>query len=516
MYVLFGDTDFTARLAPALMGARDDPAVLAAARRCSAASPRSPPRRCSPSARATCTSAASPARTSTSRRSRSRCSIVDLALPRQPAQVPPGADRRAARAQLRDQGDDVHHGLRDGLVLHRRAACIPTWRPAGLGRRCTGRRAGRAGAGRSPRSPALFTILFTTFLTHPDGLWTASTRASSTGSASTTSPAAASLAFYSVGAGHDRVAGAAARRRSARSRSGERKPLFTRVPDLGLRRSRSPSTRGRARSSRGWSCTRCCRCVLLAGVGIQAIWEARGGLARIAGIAAAARRAVYVGVSSWWVNVDRGADPREFLVSTQSSTEVKEVADQVLALAASRGPGKPPLTVTVDAAEGATFPYAWYFRHSRPATSTTSSRTRAADDATCWSLTDAARPAWPNALSDYDCRQFDFRVWWVRDYGISRPPTDSPGPMRPALCATSPSARRGTPTGGMKEWLCVKKGADEPRPSCPARVHALAELVPLRRAGVAVGRLLDRARRPRSGCRSGRSARAPRSRSVVL
>ena len=34
-----------------------------------------------------------------------------------------------------------------------------------------------------------------------------------------------------------------------------------------------------------------------------------------------------------------------------------------LALADSRGPGKPPLTVTVDSAEGATFPYAWYFRH---------------------------------------------------------------------------------------------------------------------------------------------------------
>ena len=29
----------------------------------------------------------------------------------------------------------------------------------------------------------------------------------------------------------------------------------------------------------------------------------------------------------------------------------------------SRGPGAPPLTVTVDSAEGATFPYAWYFRH---------------------------------------------------------------------------------------------------------------------------------------------------------
>ena len=35
----------------------------------------------------------------------------------------------------------------------------------------------------------------------------------------------------------------------------------------------------------------------------------------------------------------------------------------MLALADSRGPGAPPLSVTVDSAEGATFPYAWYFRH---------------------------------------------------------------------------------------------------------------------------------------------------------
>ena len=105
--------------------------------------------------------------------------------------------------------------------------------------------------------------------------------------------------------------------------------------------------------------------VILAGAGLQGIWEARG-YWRVAGFAAATLALIYVAFSSWWVNVDRGADPREFLVSTQSSTQVKEVADQVLALAASRGPSAPPLPVTVDAAEGATFPYAWYFRHLAP------------------------------------------------------------------------------------------------------------------------------------------------------
>ena len=157
---------------------------------------------------------------------------------------------------------------------------------------------------------------------------------------------------------------------------------------------------------------------------MQAIWEARAarGGSRASPLAALAARSTSAS-RSWWVNVNHGADPREFLVSTQSSTEVKEVADQVLALAASRGPGKPPLTVTVDAAEGATFPYAWYFRHlaagyidySQPPTAPPTS-----------DVLDAHRrqqDAPGHALDGYDGRQFEFRVWWVRDYGISRPPT---------------------------------------------------------------------------------------------
>ena len=50
--------------------------------------------------------------------------------------------------------------------------------------------------------------------------------------------------------------------------------------------------------------------VLLAGVGVQAIWQARGAL-RCGRARGRGGRAVYVGLASWWVNVDRGADPRE-------------------------------------------------------------------------------------------------------------------------------------------------------------------------------------------------------------
>src|SRR4051794_1438407 len=199
--------------------------------------------------------------------------------------------------------------------------------------------------------------------------------------------------------------------------------------------------------------------VLLAGAGIQAILQARGAW-RVAGFAVATLGLVYVGVSSWWGNVGRGANPREFLVSTQSSTEVRDVANQVLALAASRGPGKPPLTVTVDAAEGATFPYAWYFRHLSAGYIDYQQANSAPPTSDVLTLTDASKTRLANALGDYDCRPFKFRVWWVRDYGIRKAADHkSPGPMRPgALWRYITQRKTWTPTGGMNESLCIKKG----------------------------------------------------------
>jgi uncharacterized protein (TIGR03663 family) len=189
--------------------------------------------------------------------------------------------------------------------------------------------------------------------------------------------------------------------------------------------------------------------VLLAGAGLQGIWEARGAW-RIVGLALASVWLLYAGVSSWWVNAVRSADPREFLVSTQSSTQVKDVADQVLALADSRGPGAPPLSVTVDSAEGATFPYAWYFRHLQTGYIDLRAESAAPPTSDVIVLTENSHARLQQALSGYDCRQFDFRVWWVREYG---------GAIKPANVFNYITKREvWNPTGGMKQWLCVKQG----------------------------------------------------------
>ena len=190
--------------------------------------------------------------------------------------------------------------------------------------------------------------------------------------------------------------------------------------------------------------------VLLAGAGLQGIWEARGAW-RVAGFAAATLALIYVAFSSWWVNVDRGADPREFLVSTQSSSQVKEVADQVLALAASRGPGEPPLPVTVDSAEGATFPYAWYFRHLAPGYIDLQQPNAAPPDAEALVLTETA--AQPPAQRAQRLRLPPVRLPRLVGARVRR----RSGPANAFRYITRREVWN--PTGGMKEWLCTRKAA---------------------------------------------------------
>jgi predicted membrane-bound mannosyltransferase len=188
--------------------------------------------------------------------------------------------------------------------------------------------------------------------------------------------------------------------------------------------------------------------VLLSGVGLQAIWQARGAL-RYAGLAAAAAALLYVGVASWWVNVTRPADPREMLVSTQSAQDVKKVADQVQALADSRGPGAPPLTVTIDSSQGATFPYAWYFRHLSVGYIDLAQQNAAPPTSDVIVMTDEAKARLQTALQGYDGRQFQFRIWWVRDYSAKN---------LLHLPKYILERKVWNPTGGMTEWLYVKKG----------------------------------------------------------
>ena len=184
--------------------------------------------------------------------------------------------------------------------------------------------------------------------------------------------------------------------------------------------------------------------ILLAGLGAQALWEARRSAVGRAGLALAALGAVYVLAASWYANVEHRADPREFLVSTQTSEEVPSVADEVLAMARRN----PRLKITVDAADGATFPWAWYFRDEAVAYQDLS-KVSEPPDADVLLLTEPDRDRLQGGLPGFEQRRISFRVWWVRDYSAM-----SPAKWARWLVKRDPW----NPTGGMPEYLLVRRG----------------------------------------------------------
>jgi uncharacterized protein (TIGR03663 family) len=188
--------------------------------------------------------------------------------------------------------------------------------------------------------------------------------------------------------------------------------------------------------------------ILLAGVGLQAIWESRRRLIGKLGLAVAVLALSYTAYASLNANALHRADPREFLVSTQSSEEVARTAHEVLDLAGRRG-GR--LKVTIDSAEGATFPWAWYFRHLDVGYIDLSTAGTPPVESDVIVLTQASQARLQQGLIGYDGREIPFRVWWVRDYGKAL----DPGAWWRWFSEREPW----NPTGGMPEWVYVRRAA---------------------------------------------------------
>jgi uncharacterized protein (TIGR03663 family) len=186
--------------------------------------------------------------------------------------------------------------------------------------------------------------------------------------------------------------------------------------------------------------------LLLAGVGVQAIWDARRHWYGRLAIPFAAVAFAYAGYASFLVNAAHRADPRELLVSTQSSEEVANVADRVVAQADAAG-GR--FSITIDAAEGATFPWAWYFRDLKAGYIDLGGTTAPPPESDVLILTQGAHDRLDPQLSkDYTSREFPFRVWWVRDYGAL-----SVGAWWRWVTKREPWDA----TGGMPEWIYERR-----------------------------------------------------------
>jgi uncharacterized protein (TIGR03663 family) len=190
--------------------------------------------------------------------------------------------------------------------------------------------------------------------------------------------------------------------------------------------------------------------LLLAGLGVQAIWEARHRLAGRLGLAALVLAVALTGYTSWRANVEHSADPVEFLVTTQSAEEVRDVRDRVHAIADRAEREGRDVSILVDAAEGVTYPWAWYFR-DLPAGYLDLSRSQELPaDTDVAILTEGNRARLLPTLAGYDGSRFPFRVWWIRDY-----PRMSAGGWWRWFAEREPW----NPTGGMREWLYVRQGA---------------------------------------------------------
>jgi uncharacterized protein (TIGR03663 family) len=184
--------------------------------------------------------------------------------------------------------------------------------------------------------------------------------------------------------------------------------------------------------------------LLLAGIGVQAIWNGRRRWYGWVGAALVVAGFAYSAYASYLVNAVHRADPRELLVSTQSSEEVKRVADEVVA----RAERDPDTSITVDASEGATFPWAWYFRDLPAGYVELGTGTAPPPDSDVLILTTAAHDRLASQLQGHEAREFPFRVWWVRDYDAM-----SPGAWWDWFTKREPWS----PTGGMNEWLYQRR-----------------------------------------------------------
>ena len=107
----------------------------------------------------------------------------------------------------------------------------------------------------------------------------------------------------------------------------------------------------------------------------------------------------------------------------------------------------PKLSVTVDSADGATFPYAWYFR-DLDVGYLDMTTVNQPPDSDVLVMTEGGRARLLPALGAYTGRKFPFRVWWVRDYSKM-----SIGNWWRWFTRRKPW----NPTGGLAEYLYTRR-----------------------------------------------------------
>jgi len=198
-------------------------------------------------------------------------------------------------------------------------------------------------------------------------------------------------------------------------------------------------------------------CILLAGIGVQALWDQRASRGARAVLAIAAASIFYTVLSAAGLSFLRPADARELLVYTQTAPDVLGVRDDILALdRQDQNSGGTGLSVEIDRSQGENDPWLWYLRDLQR----TDPRMADADyrpTAPVLIVSDATRERLLPYLDRYTGRQFRIWVWWIPgstqpDWFIPRYLNGSVADWLRWLAFREPWS----PLGGQDQWLYVR------------------------------------------------------------
>ena len=193
--------------------------------------------------------------------------------------------------------------------------------------------------------------------------------------------------------------------------------------------------------------------VILAGLGLEAVWRSRRTWLRGAGLVLAALGLVYLTASSVRLVLDP-ADPRELLAYNQTSPEVLPVAQRVLELGeAARAQGK-TLRIQVDDTGGGRGPWLWYLRDLHPQLISMGG-TFATLDADVVIVTGYNHDAVGGRLTGYDGESFQWRRWWI-PAGSGADPDYLAG-IRPEWLRWMVDRTTFSPTHSDPAWIYVRR-----------------------------------------------------------
>jgi uncharacterized protein (TIGR03663 family) len=155
--------------------------------------------------------------------------------------------------------------------------------------------------------------------------------------------------------------------------------------------------------------------ILLAGAGVQVLWERRGRNLAWTTLAVVALALVATTAAAVGAAFDRPADGRELLVSVQTSTDVLATRATIEGLLAQG-----PRTIEIDGFGGTTWPWAWYLRDEAPSYPDMSDPAfRPSADIVL--VDDLNHEAVAARLDGWEGHRYRFRVWWLPDYGDLTP-----------------------------------------------------------------------------------------------